>query len=185
MRDGAGGRPPLPRARKRFAQHFLTDPRILGRIADALAPDASSTVLEIGPGRGALTAVFAERAGRVIAIEIDRDLVKVLRERFGSDGTVQIEEGDALEAEWQSLAGRLGPVDLLVANLRAGSLARRLAAGHPHLKFVYISEFSDDAGEYGRLPAGAAVLQKPFRLDALLEKIRTVLDNHRASDQEE
>jgi 16S rRNA (adenine1518-N6/adenine1519-N6)-dimethyltransferase len=90
-----------PRAKRRLGQHFLSNPHILGRIADALSPGPGDTVLEIGPGPGALTARLAERAGRVIAIEKDRDLVPSLRERFPS---VTIVEGDALELDWHALA---------------------------------------------------------------------------------
>ncbi|MFM9013622.1 MAG: rRNA adenine N-6-methyltransferase family protein [Gemmatimonadota bacterium] len=57
----------LPRAKKRFGQHFLTDPRILSRIADRLAIMPTDTVIEIGPGRGALTEALLSRAGRVSA----------------------------------------------------------------------------------------------------------------------
>ena len=58
-----------PRPRKALGQHFLTDPRILGRIADALASAAGDTVVEIGPGRGALTDILLARQLRVV---IDR-----------------------------------------------------------------------------------------------------------------
>ncbi|HET8771979.1 MAG TPA: 16S rRNA (adenine(1518)-N(6)/adenine(1519)-N(6))-dimethyltransferase RsmA [Gemmatimonadaceae bacterium] len=94
------------RPRKRFGQHFLTDPRLLGRIADALGATPNDTVIEIGPGRGALTAQLLERAGRVIAIEIDRDLVAVLRERFAAaiaGGRLVIVEGDVLEQDLGAL----------------------------------------------------------------------------------
>lgn len=103
-----------PRPRKRFGQHFLTDPRILDRIADALAPAATETVVEIGPGRGALTDRFADRAGRVVAIEIDRDLAAVLRERYRDRPHVEIVTADALEVDWSALAG--GPF-VLAGNL--------------------------------------------------------------------
>lgn len=91
--------------RKRFGQHFLTDPAILGRIVDALAPGPSDTVVEIGPGRGALTDLLVPRCGRVIAIEIDRDLVKQLHEKYDAGSTVEIVEGDALETDWGTIAG--------------------------------------------------------------------------------
>ena len=64
----------MPRTKKRLGQHFLADPRILGRIADAVEAGPGDTVVEIGPGPGALTAELAQRAGRVIAIEKDREL---------------------------------------------------------------------------------------------------------------
>jgi 16S rRNA (adenine1518-N6/adenine1519-N6)-dimethyltransferase len=90
-----------PRAKRRLGQHFLSDPRILGRIADAVAAGPDDTVLEIGPGPGGLTAALAARAGRVIAIEKDRELVPALRERFPE---ITVVEGDALELDWHALA---------------------------------------------------------------------------------
>ena len=85
-----------PPALKRLGQHFLTDPRILERIAGALELRGTETVVEIGPGRGSLTAHLVASAGRVIAIEIDRALVPVLRERFAAESKVTVVEGDAL-----------------------------------------------------------------------------------------
>jgi 16S rRNA (adenine1518-N6/adenine1519-N6)-dimethyltransferase len=92
----------VPRAKRRLSQHFLSDPRLLARIADALAPGPGDTVLEIGPGPGGLTAVLAERAGRLVALEKDRELVPALRARFPR---AEIIEADALEADWHELAG--------------------------------------------------------------------------------
>ena len=80
------GRAAFPPTRKSLGQHFLSDRRILGRIADALQLQGHETVLEIGPGRGALTDILAERAGRVIAIENDRALAALLRERYARRG---------------------------------------------------------------------------------------------------
>ena len=80
----------LPRPRKRFGQHFLTDVRALQRIVDALAPDPGDTIVEIGPGRGALTDLLASRSRRLVAIEIDRDLVRHLRERYADQPHVEI-----------------------------------------------------------------------------------------------
>lgn len=104
----------LPRPRKRFGQHFLSDPNALGRIVDALSPEGSDTVVEIGPGRGALTDLLSTRCSRLVAIEIDRDLVRHLRARYAGQGHVEIVEGDALEVDWGSIAG---PRYLLAGNL--------------------------------------------------------------------
>lgn len=104
----------LPRAKKRFGQHFLTDPRILSRIADGLAIAPTDTVIEIGPGRGALTEALLSRAGRVIAIEVDRDLVPILRSRWADDPRLQVVEGDVLEQDLGALAN--GPF-LLAGNV--------------------------------------------------------------------
>jgi 16S rRNA (adenine1518-N6/adenine1519-N6)-dimethyltransferase len=96
--------PRLPPVRKSLGQHFLNDRRILGRIADALALDGSELVIEIGPGRGALTEILVERARHVIAIEYDRALAALLRERYASDDRVTIVERDVLEVRYGELA---------------------------------------------------------------------------------
>lgn len=104
----------LPRAKKRLGQHFLSDPRLLARIADALGATREDTVIEIGPGRGALTAALLERAGRVLAIELDRDLAPLLRDRWGADPRFSLVEGDVLAQDLAALAG--GPY-LLAGNV--------------------------------------------------------------------
>ena len=88
--------------RKRFGQHFLSDPRILARIADALEATTADTVLEIGPGPGGLTRALLERAGRVVAIEKDRDLAAALRRDLPD---LVLVEGDALDSDWHAVAG--------------------------------------------------------------------------------
>jgi len=107
-------RPPggLPAPRKRLGQHFLVDRHALERIADALSPTAADTVVEIGPGRGALTDLLVQRAGRVVAIELDRDLIQHLRDRYASAGHAQIIEADVLDL---NLAATAGQSDYLLA----------------------------------------------------------------------
>ncbi|HLW36968.1 MAG TPA: 16S rRNA (adenine(1518)-N(6)/adenine(1519)-N(6))-dimethyltransferase RsmA [Candidatus Eremiobacteraceae bacterium] len=84
------------RARKRFGQNFLTDPKLAARIAGALP--AGAHVIEIGGGTGALTVALLETAARVIVLEIDRDLTALLRERFAArTDRVEIVSGDALQ----------------------------------------------------------------------------------------
>ena len=100
-----GGTRTDPPALKRFGQHFLSDPRILGRIADAASIGAGDTVIEVGPGRGALTSELAARAGRLIAIEIDRALAAQLRIQFAARPAVEIVEGDVLDQDLGALAG--------------------------------------------------------------------------------
>jgi 16S rRNA (adenine1518-N6/adenine1519-N6)-dimethyltransferase len=104
----------FPPTRKSLGQHFLTDKRILGRIADALQLKGVETVLEIGPGRGALTDILADRAGRLIAIEYDRALAAMLRERYARRSNVLIAEADVLEVSLGELAA--GPY-VLVGNV--------------------------------------------------------------------
>lgn len=81
--------------KKKFGQHFLSDPNILCRIAAFARIQPGDTVLEIGPGRGALTRELAAAAKKVIAVEIDADLIPVLRQTMPDN--VEIIEGDALE----------------------------------------------------------------------------------------
>ena len=100
-RSGRG----LPPTRKKLGQHFLSDPSILGRIADALAPTEADTVIEIGPGRGALTDVLARRCRRLLAIEVDRALAALLRERYAAQPSVEIVEADVLKTDLGTLAG--------------------------------------------------------------------------------
>ncbi len=104
----------LPRPKKRLGQHFLSDPRILGRIADAVGATPQDTVIEIGPGRGSLTEALLARAGRVIAIELDRELAPMLASRWVDDPRLTVVEGDVLEQDLGALAG--GPF-LLAGNV--------------------------------------------------------------------
>ena len=78
---------------------------ILTGIVDALAPTATDTVVEIGPGRGSLTDILAARAGRVIAVEIDHILAGQLRDKYASRRNVEIIEGDVLETDLAAVAG--------------------------------------------------------------------------------
>ena len=97
--------------RKRFGQHFLSDPRLLARIADAVGATRDDTVLEIGPGPGGLTAALLERAGRVVAIENDRDLATRLRQQLPA---LELVVGDALLEDWHALGG---PGALIAGNI--------------------------------------------------------------------
>ncbi|HEX5438592.1 MAG TPA: 16S rRNA (adenine(1518)-N(6)/adenine(1519)-N(6))-dimethyltransferase RsmA [Gemmatimonadaceae bacterium] len=100
-----------PPVRRQLGQHFLNDPRILARIADAARLTGNETVVEIGAGRGSLTAALQERAGRVVAIELDRALATLLRERFGNNARVSILQADVLDVALGEVAG--GPFTLV------------------------------------------------------------------------
>jgi 16S rRNA (adenine1518-N6/adenine1519-N6)-dimethyltransferase len=91
---------PLPRARKRFGQHFL-EPAWVAKLLASLSAAPDDRFLEIGPGRGALTIPLASRVARLIAVEIDSDLVAFLRSRLPS--SARIVEGDFLDADLDHL----------------------------------------------------------------------------------
>ena len=86
----------LHRPSRRFGQNFLTDKSIIKRIIEALNPQVDETIVEIGPGRGALTASLIERAGHLIAIEFDRNLIPVLEDTFGTKENFKLVQSDAL-----------------------------------------------------------------------------------------
>ena len=75
-------KPIMHKARKRFGQNFLHDPGIIGRITRAISPKPDQHMVEIGPGLGALTEELLAEAGALDAIELDRDLIPVLRTKF-------------------------------------------------------------------------------------------------------
>ncbi|MCS5690504.1 16S rRNA (adenine(1518)-N(6)/adenine(1519)-N(6))-dimethyltransferase RsmA [Cyanobium sp. FGCU-6] len=124
------------RARKRFGQHWLTDAAVLDRIVAAAELAEGERVLEVGPGRGALTErLLAAPIGALRAVELDRDLVPGLRARFGGDPRFTLVEGDALEVP---LIPEQGPVPrTVVANIPyniTGPLLERLVGrlDRPH-----------------------------------------------------
>jgi 16S rRNA (adenine1518-N6/adenine1519-N6)-dimethyltransferase len=93
---------------RRLGQHFLFDPTILDRIADALDPQPDDVVLEIGAGRGTLTRRLGPRVSRVIAIETDPALADLLDGDAGSDHRLTVVRGDALTLDWHRLVREAG-----------------------------------------------------------------------------
>ncbi|MBO2532637.1 dimethyladenosine transferase [Planifilum fulgidum] len=92
--------------KKSLGQHFLVDQRVLERIIEAAELDSSTGVLEIGPGMGALTERLADRAGAVLAVEIDDRLIPILRELFSDRPHVTVVHGDALKVDLRELIKR-------------------------------------------------------------------------------
>jgi 16S rRNA (adenine1518-N6/adenine1519-N6)-dimethyltransferase len=107
-----------PPRRKRFGQHFLHDPRVLARIVRALEPRAGDHLVEIGPGRGALTAELLACGDCTLdAIEIDRDLAARLRARFATSPGCVLHEMDALQFDFRALGRARGGRLRIVGNL--------------------------------------------------------------------
>jgi 16S rRNA (adenine1518-N6/adenine1519-N6)-dimethyltransferase len=108
----------VARVRKRFGQHFLHDPAVIERIARAIAPRAADHLLEIGPGRGALTRkLLADELATLDAIEIDRELAATLRTELAGDSRFHLHEMDALDLDLEGLAGERGGRIRLFGNL--------------------------------------------------------------------
>jgi len=104
------------RARKRFGQNFLHDPGVIGRILDAISPDPSDHLVEIGPGQGAITRGLLESGCLLDAIELDRDLVQLLQQEFGKLPRFRLHNADALKFDFCSLQGK-GELLRIVGNL--------------------------------------------------------------------
>ncbi len=98
----------LLRAKHALGQHFLRDESLLERMLDETSLNAGDNAAEIGPGLGDMTRVMARRAGRVLALEIDKDLVPVLRTQFMLDKHVDVVEGDVMTADLPQLLSPLG-----------------------------------------------------------------------------
>jgi 16S rRNA (adenine1518-N6/adenine1519-N6)-dimethyltransferase len=149
--------------RKRFGQHFLHDPAVLERIASAVSPRPEDRVVEIGPGRGALTRHLLAGSKTLDAIEIDRDLAARLRAEFAGRPGFELHEADALEFDFAALArvrgGRLRVVGTLPYNISTPLLFRLLASTgaiedlHIMLQREVIARMAAKAGDpdYGRL----------------------------------
>ena len=150
-------------ARQRLGQHFLTKSSILERIAAAACPARVDTVIEIGPGRGALTSKLLERAARVIAIELDPALATHLRAKFAGEPRLEIVEADVLAtdlAQW-------GPVPIagnLPYYIATPIIERTARLGLPRAVFLIQKEVaqrlvaSPGTRDYGFLTVQTALL---------------------------
>lgn len=147
--SGAGAEP-----RRRFGQNFMIDQNLVRIVADAGSIGPDDVVLEVGPGTGTLTEELLQRAARVVAAEIDRDLAALLRERFGADPKFELIEGDALAGKHEVNPAILAAKpSKLVANLpyniASPLVIELLIAGVEVLAFTVQKEVAD------RLRAGA------------------------------
>jgi 16S rRNA (adenine1518-N6/adenine1519-N6)-dimethyltransferase len=135
----------FPRARKSLGQNFLASPAVAGRIAAALRPAAGELVLEIGPGRGALTAPLAATGASVAAFEIDAPLVPRLRETFAASPRVEIVHAD------------IRGVDLDAEAASRGFASFKLAGNIP---YNLTSTILIDLARWRRLGAAALMVQR-------------------------
>ncbi|QSV44840.1 16S rRNA (adenine(1518)-N(6)/adenine(1519)-N(6))-dimethyltransferase RsmA [Geobacter benzoatilyticus] len=96
------------RARKALGQNFLVDRNVIARIADAVDIGPEDRILEVGPGKGALTELLAARCARLVAVELDTRLVPVLRREFSENQRVEIVHDDILKLDLRSLLASEG-----------------------------------------------------------------------------
>jgi 16S rRNA (adenine1518-N6/adenine1519-N6)-dimethyltransferase len=161
----------LPRARKRFGQHFLTDRHYVRRIVEAIGAKAGDSMVEIGPGTGILTRELLACLETLHAVEIDRDLAAALSGEFPRDKLI-VHQADALEFDFAKLPGRLRVVGNLPYNVstpilfRVAELADRVRDATFMLQKEVVERMVAAPGTeaYGRL---SVMLQYRFAMSLL------------------
>ena len=132
-------KPGQAKKRPRLGQNFLRDTAAAQRIVEVLGEIGDATVIEIGPGRGALTHALAARARRLIAIELDRVLAAQLRLEFGRQLNVEIIEGDARTVDFANLIAR-HPAPLLNTGVQTADAIHERATVVGNLPYYITSE---------------------------------------------
>jgi len=169
------------RPRKRFGQHFLKDPGVIDAIIQTVGATKSDTVVEIGPGLGAITRSLAARAGTLHAIELDRDLIAQLRHEYAAAANVTVHEADALRFDYSSLGESLRIVGNLPYNISTPLLFHLLnyrdciVDMHFMLQKEVVDRMAASPGSksYGRL---GIMLGCHFQIDALFDVDREAFD---------
>ena len=183
------------RPRKRFGQHFLHDPAVIARIVTAIHPRHAETLVEIGPGRGAITVPLLQAAGRLHVVELDRDLIEPLRRLCRESGELSVHCGDALRYDFCQLAGasRLRITGNLPYNISTPLLFHLLASAHciEDMHFMLQKEVVErmaagpGSTQYGRLSVmpqyrceviplfniGAGAFQPPPRVESAFVRL--------------
>ena len=147
------------KARKRFGQHFLRSSDVIHNIVGAVRARSDDTLVEIGPGQGAITLPLAESGAKLHAVEFDRDLIGPLRNRFADFDNVTIHEADALEFDFSTLGDDLRIVGNLPYNIST-PLIFHLIEFKPNIRDLFlmlqkevVDRMSAEPGSkaYGRL----------------------------------
>ena len=165
-----------PPPKKRFGQHFLVDPGVIDAIVRAVAPRPDEALVEIGPGRGAITMPLLERCGRLRVVELDRDLAARLRRTPG----LEVIESDVLRVDFAALAAAAGDsrklriVGNLPYNISTPILFHllqsvdRIADQHVMLQKEVVDRMAAAPGrkDYGRL---SVMLQWRYKIEHLID----------------
>ena len=160
-------------ARKRFGQNFLQDSRIIADIVQAVRPQPADTVVEIGPGLGAITEPLAAKLDCLHVCEIDRDIIGYLKTRPYA-GKLVIHEGDVLQFDFASVPGRKKIVGNLPYNISTPLLFHlsRYAGEVEDMHFMLQKEVVErmvaepGSNDFGRL---SVMLQYFFEMEKLLD----------------
>jgi 16S rRNA (adenine1518-N6/adenine1519-N6)-dimethyltransferase len=161
------------RPRKRFSQNFLVDQTVIADIVAAISPQRDDTMVEIGPGLGALTRPLAAAIQRLHVIEIDRDIVARLRSAFSPERVI-IHEGDALEFDFAAIGRSLRVVGNLPYHIST-PLLFHLADGAAALRDIHVMLQKEvvarmvarpNSSDYGRL---SVMLQYRFEMEKLID----------------
>jgi 16S rRNA (adenine1518-N6/adenine1519-N6)-dimethyltransferase len=161
------------KAKKKFGQNFLVDERIIADIIRAIRPEAGDTMVEIGPGLGALTRPLLKLLNTLHVVEIDRDIIARLKTDYPQDKIV-IHEGDALKFDFGALPAPLRIVGNLPYNISSPLLfhfsiyAARITDMHFMLQNEVVERMvaAPSTSEYGRL---SVMLQYRFRMEKLID----------------
>ena len=156
------GNPPTHKARKRFGQNFLHDPHVIQRIVASIRPREGQSMVEIGPGEGALTGELLSILGQLDVVELDRDLIPMLESRYSALGELRIHQADALKFDFCQLspgAAQLRVVGNLPYNISTPLLFHLLEMSHciQDMHFMLQKEVVEritakpGSGQYGRL----------------------------------
>lgn len=171
------------RPQKKWGQHFLTDARILESIADSADVERDDVVLEIGPGLGHLTRVLAQRAGRVVAVEVDRELAERLAVDFANTPSVKIVHGDILQFEPIGLIGAgldpalATPSFKVVANLPyyiTSAILRHILEAVPKPRIIVVMVQREVAQRLTAQPPGMNLLAIGVQFFAHPRVVRTI-----------
>jgi len=163
------------RAKKSLGQNFLVDPNQQRRIVDAVDANAADTVIEIGPGQGALSQYLASRAGRLILIELDNSLAPYLRARYANQPHVTVVHADFMDVDLAALVDNVGAVKVvgnIPYNITTPIIFRLLERTIRPSQIVLMiqKEVADrilapaGSGEYGALSVGVRSVAKVERL---------------------
>jgi len=160
------------RARKRFGQHFLNDPGVIAQLISAIAPREGERMIEIGPGQGALTEPLLQHQVQLQVIELDRDLVPLLQQRWGTTPGFQVHQADALKFDFRTLGRDLRLVGNLPYNISTPLLFHVLAQTgvfrdmHFMLQKEVVTRLTAQPGSksYGRLTVMTALYCEAWEL---------------------